>query len=83
MVTLEEARRIKNKYESSLLKKKGVVGCATGYKIVGGRKSDEPAVICYVVKKKPKSELREEDVVPENLEGVPTDVVESGAIRAL
>lgn len=83
MATMEEARRIKKKYESSLLKKKGVVGCATGYKTVGGRKSDEPAVVCYVVKKKPKKELKEEDLVPDNLEGVPTDVVESGTVRAL
>ena len=83
MVTMEEARRIKKKYESSLLKKKGVVGCATGYKTVGGRRSNQPAVICYVAKKKPKNELKEEDIVPENLEGVPTDIVESGDIRAL
>ena len=83
MATMEEAMRVKKKYESSLLKKKGVVGCATGYKIVGGRRSNEPAVICYVVKKKPKGELRDEDIVPEELEGVPTDVVESGAVRAL
>lgn len=83
MATMDEARRMKKKYESFLLKKKGVVGCATGYKIIGGKKSNEPAVICYVVKKKPKRELGEEDIVPENLEGVPTDVVESGTIRAL
>ena len=82
MATMEEARRMKEKYEFVLLKKKGVVGCATGYKIVGGKKSDEPAVICYVVKKKPKKELKKQDIVPENLEGVSTDVVESGAIRA-
>lgn len=79
---MEEAQRIKKKYESFLLKKNGVVGCATGYKIVGGKKSNEPAVICYVVKKKPKKELKEEDIVPEKLEGVPTDVVESGVVRA-
>jgi hypothetical protein len=36
-----------------------------------------------VVKKKQKKDLREEDIVPDNLEGVPTDVVESEAIRAL
>lgn len=83
MATMEEARRMKDKYEQFLLKKKGVVGCATGYKIVGGKKSNEPAVICYVVKKKPKKELNEEDILPEKLEGVPTDVVESGAVRAL
>ncbi|MCZ7356838.1 MAG: hypothetical protein O8C66_14235 [Candidatus Methanoperedens sp.] len=83
MATIEEAKRIKNKYESALLKKKGVVGCATGYKVIGGRKSNKPAIICYVMKKKPKRELREEDIVPGELDGVPTDVVESGDIRAL
>ncbi len=83
MATIEEARRIKKKYESFLLKKKGVVGCATGYKIIGGKKSNEPAVVCYVVKKKPRNELKDEDIVPAELEGVPTDVVESGELKAL
>lgn len=83
MATMEEARRIKNKYESDLLKKNGVVGCATGYKIVGGKKTTDPAIICYVNKKKQKKELKERDIVPESLEGIPTDVVETGDIRAL
>ncbi len=83
MATMEEAKRMKEKYESLLLKKKGVVGCATGYKKIGGRKTDKPSVVCYVVKKKQKKELREEDIIPKDLEGIPTDVVESGVIKAL
>jgi hypothetical protein len=41
MATMEEAKRMKEKYESLLLKKKGVVGCATGYKKIKGRKTDK------------------------------------------
>lgn len=83
MATFEDVRRIKERYEAELLRKPGVVGCAIGYKQVGGQKTDELSIICYVVKKKPKRALRKEEIIPKELEGVPTDVVESGEIRAL
>ena len=76
-------RKIKNKHESRLMQQKGVVGCAVGYKHVGGKPTEDLCIVCYVRKKKPLSELGATDRIPAFLEGIPTDVVESGELKAL
>jgi hypothetical protein len=83
MVTLEEARRVKTEYENELMRKLGVVGVAIGYKYTKGRKTDQLCIICYVVKKKRIGELEERDIIPEEIDGIPVDVIESGQIRTL
>lgn len=83
MAKMEEVRRIKERHEAELMEKAGVVGCAIGYKFVGGKKTDELCIVCYVIEKKPEEKLRKQDIIPKKIEGVSTDVVESGEIRAL
>lgn len=83
MVTIEEVRKVKDKHESELMKKSGVVGCAIGYKNVGGKKTDELCIICYVKKKKSEEKLKKKDIIPKKIEGISIDVVESGEIQAL
>jgi hypothetical protein len=83
LATFEEVRRVKEKYESLLMRKKGVIGCSAGYKTTSSKRTLEPAVICYVVKKISPEALSETDRIPEELDGVSTDVVETGEIRAL
>lgn len=83
MATMQEVRTIKQRHEAKLVEKAGVVGCAIGYKHVGGRKTDELCIVCYVTEKKPEAKLKREDIIPKRIEGIPTDVVESGEIRAL
>jgi hypothetical protein len=80
---LEEVRRVKAAHVEALLGKKNVVGCGVGYREVGGVTTDELAVIVSVVKKVPTEQLAPRDLVPESLEGVKTDVQETGVIRAL
>jgi len=80
---MEEARTIKQRHEAELMEKAGVVGCAIGYKQVGGRKTHELCIVCYVIEKKQEGKLRREDIIPKRIEGIATDVVESGEIRAL
>jgi hypothetical protein len=48
-----------------------------GYKIKDGRLTDKVALIFYVKKKKSKEELLSEGLlpIPEEIEGIPTDVV--------
>ena len=36
-----------------------------------------------VMEKKPERKLRKQDIIPKKIEGIPTDMVESGEIRAL
>lgn len=83
MVTMEEVRRAKENHEAELMEKSGVVGVAIGYKHIGGRKTNQLCIICYVTSKKAEGELEKHDIIPEEIEGVPVDVVESGKIRAL
>jgi len=83
MVTIEEVRRVKEKHKADLMKKDGVMGCGLGYKYVEGRKTDKLCIICYVKEKKPEEKLKKQDIIPKVIEGISTDVVESGELRAL
>jgi hypothetical protein len=83
MDALSEAKLIREKYEKTLMRKKGVVGCAVGYKHVEGKKTDQICIVCYVIEKIPENQLDEVDLIPPVIEGIPTDVIESGEMRVL
>ncbi len=52
-----------------------VISVGYGLKQVGGNLTDEAAlVVVYVREKKPPAELASSDEVPEEIDGVPTDV---------
>lgn len=70
-------------HETDLFDRANVVGMAVGHKVVRGRETDVPCVVVYVERKLPESALREGDVVPKEIDGVRTDVVETGRFRAL
>jgi len=82
-MALEEVRRVKAKSAVSLLGKRNVVACGVGYKEVGGARTDELCVIVSVATKVLRAELAPGDLVPQVLEGIKTDVQETGMIRAL
>jgi len=83
MPTIEEVRKVKNKYEKELMNKTGVVGCSIGYKEIDGKKTDKLSIVCYVKKKKKEEELKTKNIIPEEIEGIQTDVVESGEFKAM
>jgi len=80
---LEEVRRVKAAHVHALLHKKNVVGCGVGYKTVDGVVTDELAVVLSVVQKVSQEQLSPADLVPETLDGVKTDVRQTGVFRAL
>lgn len=80
---MERIKQIKRGHEKELLTKENVVGVAIGFKYIGGKKTNELAVIIDVVKKVAKNNLAKKDLVPRKIDGVKTDVVETGVIRAL
>jgi len=67
---------------SGLLAHQNVVATGVGYKTTGGDKTSTPSIICSVTEKKPAAQLAANDRVPETISGVPTDVVQTGRIRA-
>lgn len=67
---------------SELLLLRNVVGHGVGYKIVDGQKTQTLATTVYVEKKVPAAYLPPADVIPASAFGLPTDVVQTGEIRA-
>ena len=77
--TAEEIEEVKAAYEDELLNKKNVMGVGIGQK----NKDGEMSVIVMVEKKEDISSLSEEDVIPSEIDGVPTDVIEIGEVTPM
>ena len=81
--TLEPTRAALRASSRDLLARANVVATGVGYKVTGGRQTDTPAIVCSVTRKRAAAELFARDLVPPTVQGVATDVVETGRIRAL
>jgi hypothetical protein len=76
MARLDRVREVQAKARARLLAIPGVHSIAIGPKVVAGKRTDEPAIAVFVTKKRPLSELRPEEVIPPEIDGVKTDVIE-------
>lgn len=76
-----QLKEIKKKYRTELRKKANVKAIGIGKKIIAGKISEELCIRVYVEKKIAKSRIKEEDLIPETLDGYKTDVIEIGTIR--
>ena len=70
-------------HEAAIFARANVVGVAVGNKVTGGRETDERCIVVFVEAKRPEDELHRRDVVPKELGGVRTDVIETGRFQAL
>lgn len=82
MVSLNQFLEAQRQFQNDLLSKTGVVGVGIGYKNAEQGELDELSVVAMVEQKRPIAGIREEDLVPRDLDGIKTDVVEVGVIRA-
>ena len=57
-----------------------VMNVFIGNKYSNGTDTGKPCIVFYVSKKYPKSELKKEDVIPETIDGMCTDVIELNPI---
>jgi hypothetical protein len=73
---VERAKKAKDAASAKLRRYPNVVGVGVGYKIVGGERTSTVAVRVYVERKVPEKELSPNEVVPKELETIPTDVIE-------
>jgi hypothetical protein len=71
-----EIIRIIDQAWESLSKLPGVHAVGIGSKVVAGTRTDEPAIVVFVVRKKSLDQLEADELVPSTMEGVKTDVVE-------
>jgi hypothetical protein len=70
-------------HEKQLLKKRNVLGVGIARKVVHGRRTDEPCIVVFVERKLPVGQIRKKDQIPDRLEAMKTDVIETGKIVAL
>lgn len=83
MSEFEQARQAKTIHQAALLRRENVVGVGVGIKT--GRNGSDGAlsVVVLVRHKLPPAALRAEALVPPEVDGVRTDVLEVGDLRAL
>ena len=77
-----EIKQIKDTHKEALLSKPNVIGLGTGYKISKGVRTGEKCLITQVRQKMPLDGLSPQSVVPKQVDGVLTDVIEIGDVRA-
>jgi hypothetical protein len=80
---IDTVRQVKARHEAEILAKKNVVGIGIGYRERGGVATNELSLVVFVSKKLPIQALSAQDHIPPYIEGVPTDVKEVGAVKAL
>jgi hypothetical protein len=73
---VERAKAAKDRVARELRRYPNVIGTGVGYKIVGGERTRTVCIRVYVRRKVPEGELRQSDVVPKEIHGVATDVIE-------
>ena len=83
MAQQAEVKRAKEAHKKSILSKPNVIGVGTGYKQAHGGGTQELCVVALVRRKVPRAGLTAGSLVPKQVAGVPTDVVEVGDLRAL
>lgn len=79
----KEIRDLRNRQDlpemrQQLMDKENVHSTGIGYKIVGGVKTNTPALFAYVSEKKESSTLPEQSKIPNSVKGIRTDVHERG-----
>ncbi len=79
LLAVQEVKRLS---EAQLMSKTNVVATGVGYKIAGATPTNEVAIVVSVVKKLPQAQLSDAALVPKTINGIKTDVIETGPIVA-
>ncbi|OQX65245.1 MAG: hypothetical protein B5M51_01250 [Anaerolinea sp. 4484_236] len=81
-LSFEKVRAVKRAHEKALFSKPNVVGVGVGFRSRAGRRTDSMAIVVMVSRKLPASQLAAEDLLPQEIEGVPVDVQETGELKS-
>jgi len=77
MRSMRQGIEVKKRVEDRLLAIPGVHAVGFGAKVSAGKPAGEFAIIVHVATKKKREELRPDELIPSEIDGVKTDVVES------
>jgi hypothetical protein len=80
--TIENAQRVKDAHQGQLMSKANVVGVGVGLRHMGGKRTEDVALVVMVSKKMPAAQLSADDLIPSKIDGIPVDVKEVGKIEA-
>lgn len=80
---VNRASMVKARYEHRLMRYPNVIGVGVGLRHQRGQVTNEVCIVVMVRHKVPPDDLDLNDRLPENLEGIPVDVLEVGDIEAL
>lgn len=81
-LTYQSIADVTKKEQDNLLSKQNVVGVATANKIKAGKDTGELCVSIFVTQKLDKKDVGSKDMIPQNIGGISTDVIETGEIMA-
>ncbi len=79
---IAQAKQVKQSHMGHLLDKRNVVGVGVGYKFSHGVNTGALGIVVSVQRKEPPSALAAADMVPTTINGLQTDVLETGMLRA-
>jgi hypothetical protein len=79
---VRKASEVQSKYANQLMSKPHVVGVAIGHPTRNGVKSSDVGLIVMVDRKVPANQLSPSDLIPNQLDGIPVDVQETGGFSA-
>ena len=80
---LSNLKGVLQENRNQLLTRANVVAAGLGFKVSAGKKSSTLSIICSVVQKIPPSKLSAQEMIPSQVGGLPTDVLQTGVIRAI
>src|SRR5215475_8549813 len=73
-LTHAQIRPVKERIEDELLARPGVNGVDINEKVSNGKPTGQLSIVVYVDEKKPKTRLAKGDLIPAEIDGIPTDV---------
>ena len=78
-----EVKRVTERHKQAILCKPNVVGVGIGHKVRGKRTTDELCITAMVRHKIPRDGLDPDTLVPPEVDGIPTDIIEVGELTAV
>lgn len=79
---MQKLNKIIEDHTEDLMARANVVGVGVGLRQVDGTYTDEKVIVVMVSKKMPIAQLGEEDIIPQEIDGVHVDVQEMGMFSA-
>lgn len=83
MSTYEKAKKVKEKYEDILMQKRNVVGIGIGREEKKAGLSEKYCIKVYISEKIPQNKRKQENEIPDEIEGIKTIIIEVGRIKFL